>query len=163
MLLRFPWGGVRLRRTLSDARLLARMLGYSLVLPLLKHLLPLPTLARLAWTPARRGSDDRQARVLELLYRLYRPRRLWPRPNCLERSLTGYRFLSEAGACPELWIGFMREADRLHGHAWLQVDGEVLREPVEHVRRFIPVAVFEAGARRRPALEPASEGKLSCR
>lgn len=72
--------------------------------------------------------------------RICRLRRLWlwlpilsARNSCHVRAMTLYRFLDPRKR--QLQIHFAVEPgrnpdDRLHGHAWVTVDGEVLEEPI---------------------------------
>src|SRR5689334_11392261 len=82
--------------TPADAWLLVRMLAWSPWLPLLKRLLPLPTLVRFLSVTRRRGQRqrEREQRVVALARWLYRSPGWNGRGRCLERSLLLYHFLS---------------------------------------------------------------------
>jgi Transglutaminase-like superfamily len=129
----------------ADAWLATRMVGWRLVLPLLKWVLPLPRLARLMWS----GSADsgelgagRSERIGGLAHALSGPRGAPVLDNCLERSLLAYRYLSAAGARPELVIGVSRESEPRRGHAWVRLGGEPLRETEASLEEFEEVACF---------------------
>jgi len=127
-----------------------RMVPWAYALPVLKKLLPLPVLARLAW-PRRRSR--RPVAVETVLTTVLR---LWPvrsRQNCLERSLLLYRYLSWAGAEPMLATGLRREGERLHGHAWVSVAGRPVGDSIDEVSTYTPLVAF--GPRGVPAGDPA--------
>jgi hypothetical protein len=134
----------------ADVCLTARMLGWALVLPVLKFAVPLPRLVRFVWAGPRGTTprcSEREARIVALAQRVYRP---GPRPDqgrCLQRSLLLYRFLSENSAAPRLVIGVSRTAGRVEGHAWVLVDDAPVGEPPGVAGGFVPFAVFgHAGA-----------------
>lgn len=103
--------------------LVARMLTWSLTLPVLKRTVPLPRLARLM-SASRAGPRDMtgERRVIVWARRVdrLRPRRF--RNNCLDRSMLAYRFLGKTGSDPRLVVGFESGADGIAGHAWVVVD-----------------------------------------
>ena len=131
----------------SDARLFARALGWRLVLPVLKHAVPLRTFARwMSATPAASPEASavvRRARVQAVRHLLAQGGRLVISGNCLERSLLLYRLLGEAGAAPRLVMGVNLEGTTVGGHAWIEVDGEPLADAT--TGRFVPVMVFGEG------------------
>jgi hypothetical protein len=54
------------------------------------------------------------------------------RNTCYVRALTLYRFLDAGGHDVGVHVGVERgRADRLHGHAWVTVDGRLLEGPPE--------------------------------
>ena len=120
--------------------LLIRMGAWSLVLPVLKRILPLPTLVRLM---SRTGSEERSAekekqivRSARRVYRLRRP------GSCLERSLLAYRYLSNTNAEPQLVIGVRRDDRDVLAHAWVLVDGSPLYESSATLEPFVSVVEF---------------------
>jgi hypothetical protein len=136
-------------RSPADAWLALRMVTWRLAVPLLKRLLPLPRLAQLLWKKPRRAERDpaREERVMTLADALSGPRGSRRLDNCLDRSLIGYRFLSHAGADPELVIGVARAGEEVRGHVWLRLDGVPLRETDDSLEGFEEVAAFgPAGA-----------------
>jgi hypothetical protein len=134
----------------ADVCLTARMLGWALVLPVLKFAVPLPRLVRFVWAGPRGTTprcSEREARIVALAQRVYRPGLRPDQGRCLQRSLLLYRFLSENSAAPRLVIGVSRTAGRVEGHAWVLVDDAPVGEPPNIARAFVPVAVFgRAGA-----------------
>ena len=63
--------------------------------------------------------------------------------NCLERSLVSYRFLSHAGAEPELAFGVAKDRDDpVRGHAWVVLDGEPVHDSVAALERFERLGAF---------------------
>ena len=138
--------------TPADAWVLLRMIGWRLALPLLKFALPLPKLARLMWTPSRRAESqrDREEQIASLAHGLYGPSGVKALDNCLERSLVTYRFLSEAGASPELVVGVSKTGETVNGHVWVTLDGQPVGESAPSLEEFAPVMTFGvAGAVRR--------------
>lgn len=134
-----------------DAWLALRMLAWSLVLPLLKYVVPLPLLARLMWS--RRGGEPqpwREERVAALAARIARRRPLPNRDNCLERSLLIYRFLSRLNAEPRLIAGVRRGDAGVIGHVWVTVGGEPVGESLAALEQYAPIAVFGAAGVRDP-------------
>lgn len=130
--------GVRIRRRLrllagciegpGDLWLATRMLGWRLVLPALKWRFPLPRLVRLMWWSGEPDapSAERNERIAALARALSGPAEIRALDNCLERSLILYRFLSRAGAEPELVVGFSRSSGEVGAHAWVYLDGQAL-------------------------------------
>jgi hypothetical protein len=119
------------------------MMGWSLVLPLLKRLLPLKTLARLMWCEGRRDrSPRREHDIARLSFALCRLRPPHFRSNCLERGLLAYRYFARANADPRLVIGVATSEEGLVGHAWVTIDDRPVRESDADMRRFIAVAKF---------------------
>ena len=141
---REPGALAAILRSPADLRLAARMLGWALVLPLLKCVVPLPRLAKLVRpaAPARPRDAARERRVVELAHHYY-GRLSHPGTACLQRSLLVYRFLAEAGADPRLAVGLRKQQGEVVGHAWVTVGGELVGEPAESLRDFAPI--FEAG------------------
>ena len=167
------WGRARVIggciRSPADAWLAVRMAGWRLMVPLLKWRLPLPRLARLMWAGRARERDRaRETRIVTLSEALCGPhggRRL---DNCLERSLVSYRFLSQAGAEPELAFGVARDkADPVRGHAWVRLDGQPVHDSPTALERFEEIGAFgPAGALRTngarsgaPATSPPLPGR----
>ena len=127
--------GARIRRRLrvlaaciegpADLWLAIRMMGWRLSLPALKWAFPLPRLVRLMWWSGERDapSAEHNERIATLAQALAGPADRRRLDNCLERSLLLYRFLSSAGAEPELVVGFAPGSDLVRGHAWVTLDG----------------------------------------
>jgi hypothetical protein len=121
----------------------ARMLGWAVVVPLLKRVVPLRTLARIMWADSsRRASPEWKKPVVRAGRRLVRLRPFSRDENCLDRSLIIYRFLSMAQLEPRLVLGVRNEGSRIAGHAWIIVDGAPVIESQEVVAGYAPVAVF---------------------
>jgi hypothetical protein len=117
------------------------MAPWALVVPVLKHALPLPRLTRLMWSSRGRGvGPDRRHAIAKAAWWASRvqPRR-FP-DNCLERSLVTYRFLALSGADPRLVLGMKRDNTGLTGHTWVTVDGVPVQDPpawIEGFRRLV--------------------------
>ena len=132
--------------TPADVLLLVRMLGWAPLLPLLKYVVPLRRLVRLAAAPPRRSERDRaeEARIARLAQLLYRGQRLGVRDNCLERSLLTYRYLGRANADPRLVVGVRKDESGVLGHVWVTVDGEPVHDPPQALDDLVPMMSFDA-------------------
>ncbi len=120
----------------------------------LKHLLPLPTLVKLARPRTRPASRDRRESFEQRLERYLMQRGRFPaRPpgNCLERSLGVYRLLCAVGSDPRLVVG-VRPGDRgVDGHVWIVLDGHPFAEASD-VASYASVVAFDARGRREAAV-----------
>jgi hypothetical protein len=137
----------------ADVWLAARMAGWRLAVPLLKWRLPFPRLARVMWTPSRRRERDREReqRIVTLAETLCGPHGDRLLDNCLERSLVSYRFLSQAGAEPELAFGVAKDRDdAVRGHAWVMLDGEPVHDSALALERFEELGAFGQGGALSP-------------
>jgi transglutaminase superfamily protein len=136
----------------GDAWLLVRMAAWAAVLPVLKHVMRLDTLARLMWRDrSRTGRVDRE-KVLAFSRLLARP--VAPgEGTCYERGLLVYRFLSQRGADPRLVVGVKNVDDAVTGHAWVMVDGTAVGES-ETVDEFVPVVAYGRDGRREAVSAP---------
>ena len=132
--------------TPSDAWLFARMFCWSAVLPVAKRTLPLPRLVRLMRSRTYTSERDHEleATVASLAALVFKTRPPGARDNCLERGLVAYRYLSRAGAYPELVMGIARETGALHGHVWVAVDGRAVHDSPAALARFEPVLAFRS-------------------
>jgi hypothetical protein len=121
------------------------MVVLSILLPVLKRVLPLRRLAPLMWTTGQdERSEEQERRIIALSARITRLRpRL--RSNCLERSLLAYRFLARAGADPHLVVGVSTLEGAIVGHAWVTLDGEPVHERREAVESFARLIEFGPG------------------
>ena len=129
--------------------MVARLLPAYAAFAVLKHLLPLRALARLAWhEPQGTWSESARERLVACAVRAADVSAL-PDRDCLQRSLLLYRVLSRAGAEPALSVGFEKTPTGLRGHAWVVVSGRVVGESDTHISRFEPVMRFG----RRGAIE----------
>jgi transglutaminase superfamily protein len=141
----------------ADAVLLARMTAWAPGLPVLKRVLPLPKLVALMAGRARGHARDPELerRIVRMARLVYRGRRGTFRDNCLERSLVTYRFLSRAGADPELVVAMSKSEQGLHGHVWVTVEGLPVHEDPAELEAYVPLMRFRRGALRRSAGSPA--------
>jgi hypothetical protein len=143
----------RLVSSPGDAWLLTRMLGWSLVLPVLKRLLPLPSLVRLLHSEAgvRQRDPRREESVAALSEWVFRSRPRRSRDNCLDRALLTYRYLSRAAAEPTIVVGVAKGGGPEHsgfaGHAWVTVDGSPVHDDPERLEGFARLATFAADGR----------------
>lgn len=129
--------------TASELWLGLRMAGWSLLVPLLKYALPLPSVVRvMAGSRRARGAAVDASRIVQLAWWTSRlqPRR-FP-GNCLERSLVTYRFLAKAGADPRLVVGVRSTPEPARGHVWVTLDGRPLHESRESLEGLMPLIEF---------------------
>ena len=131
----------------QDAWLAARMLGWAIVLPALKHVVPVRVLARLMWKKGHGACRNpaREQRVVRLAGLLSRGTNLSSRGACLQQSLLAYRYLSELGADPRLMLAFRKNGDAVAGHACVMVDGQPIEEFPNQPDDFMPVVAFGEG------------------
>jgi Transglutaminase-like superfamily/Coenzyme PQQ synthesis protein D (PqqD) len=69
--------------------------------------------------------------------------RLWELIG-LERGLVAYRYLSRAGASPELVVGVAKEMQGVHGHVWVTVDGRAVHDSPSTLAGFEPIFVVKS-------------------
>jgi hypothetical protein len=121
-----------------------RIVPAYVLLGILKHLVPLPWLAKRTWCETT-GPRDRVAerRVTANVLRLSKLLRIADR-DCLQRSLLLYRLLSAVGADPELVVGLREQDGKIIGHAWVLVDDMSIVDPESDLARFSPVLRFGA-------------------
>ena len=124
----------------ADAWLFCRMATWAAVLPLLKHVVRLETLARLMWTDAR-SKDEAEAAKILALSRVLAPPAAFSRGTCYERSLLAYRFLAQRGADPRLVVAVNSNGGEVTAHAWVTVAGLPVDES-EAIEDFVPVVVY---------------------
>jgi hypothetical protein len=124
---------------------MAEMTFWRVVLPLLKRTLSLERLVRLMAAPRAAARDPRLEH-----FSVRVAGRLWRRSDgpCLERSLALHRSLGSAGANPTLVCGMARESDGLVGHAWVEVDEQLLAEPRDPKERYTVVTRYSASGER---------------
>lgn len=126
----------------------SRMLCWLVILPVLKRVLPLPSLVSLMWSQpvsprvSTASENDRMWRIAHWL-----ARHAWPRTSgtCLEQSLILYRFLSALHASPHLVIGVRRHNETMGAHAWVTVDGNPVGDSMVALADFAPVVCFGPG------------------
>jgi hypothetical protein len=137
----------------GERTLVARMLAWRLVLPILKRILPIRRLVRLMRMrrPSRGRLPGSAERIAEIAALVCRPRVLGSQDNCLERSLLAYRYMSAIGAGPELVIGIGRERGNTIGHAWVALDGKPVVESAASVKGFTQLMSFTGGGTVRSA------------
>jgi hypothetical protein len=127
-------------RTRADAWLAIRMFGWRLVLPALKRVLPLDTLARsMRGRPGRRFDEER---VVRLASWIYGSRPLTGGDNCLERSLLLYRYLSRTDPDARLVVGFRNGGQAVEGHAWVVVGNRAMAADTDGRGPYAPVVSF---------------------
>lgn len=148
------------RGRVATAAGVARLLPWYLAFGALRHIVPLPWLARWAWhaPSTARGREHQQkiaTRVVRLRHALERGR-----GDCLQSSLVLYRELSRMGADPTLVVGFRRSSGRLEGHAWVLADGRPVGEPQDALDGFAPTFGFGRHGTLQPTPEWASGESL---
>jgi Transglutaminase-like superfamily len=132
--------------TPSDALLLARIVGWSLVLPIAKRTLPFPRLVSLMRPRGRAAQrdPDHEAVITSLVAWVFKTRPPGARDNCLERGLVAYRYLSRAGASPDLVVGVLKGEEGIRGHVWVTVDGRAVHDSPATLASFEPIWVVKS-------------------
>jgi hypothetical protein len=118
---------------------------WACVLPLLKQIMPVSALVRLAWRRPRVTSRDTASEAQAIAAARWASRLVRRKSggNCLERALIAYRLLSEANAAPTIVIGVGRDAGgTLRGHAWVLLDGMPAGEADESLSTYTPIVAF---------------------
>lgn len=127
-------------RTRNDASLAIRLACWRIVLPILKRVVPLDTLA-----PAMRGrprAGYREDQVIRLASWVYGSRPVTGGDNCLERSLLLYRYLSAVNPDARLVVGFRTGAQALEGHAWVAIGDRAMAADTDERGDFTPTVSF---------------------
>jgi hypothetical protein len=122
------------------------VLGWSVVLPIGKRALPLPRLVRLmrAHSCATERDPEREAAIASIVAWVFKTRPPGARDNCLERGLVAYRYLSRAGAEPDLVIGVAKGTEGVRGHVWVTVDGRAVHDSPATLSGFEPILVVKS-------------------
>jgi hypothetical protein len=142
--------------TVALSWLALRMAMWSLVLPLLKRVVPLRALARAAWTGGiAERSGVREQEIVRLSGALPRVRPRRGEVNCL---LLAYRFLAQANAEPKLVVGIRQTDHSTVGHAWVTIDGQPVHDSAAVVEQFVPLVEF--GPHGRPVAGRGVAGEL---
>src|SRR3954452_17426101 len=128
----------------GDVWLALRVLAWACVLPALKRMVPVRSLARLMHAPAGVLPRDpaREARIVMFARWAARVPRWKSGGNWLERGLIAYRYLGAAGAAPTLVIGMGHNDVGVIGHAWVLVDGRPAGETETSLAAYTPVFAF---------------------
>lgn len=130
----------------ADYGLAVRMALWCAAFFVLKSILPLPALVRLAWSGPCGGGRDRAELVNWLAGQLARLGRRTGRGRCLEVSLAQFRYLSTCRADTHLVLGVCRLGPGTRGHAWVVSGGRPAEET--DLGAFTPFVVFGPGGRR---------------
>jgi hypothetical protein len=130
--------------SVPDAFLAARVLTWACLLPAMKRLLPVASLASVMHLAPRTIARDPllERRVVTFARWAARVTRWNGGGNCLERGLISYRYLGAAGANPTLVVGVGRADTGVIGHAWVLVDGRPVGDDEAAIRRYTPVLAF---------------------
>lgn len=129
----------------ADVWLGIRVVGWALVLPVIKRVVPMRALAGvMRREPATTVRDAAYEEQIVTFARWGARLIRWKAGgNCLERGLIAYRYLGQAGARPTLVVGLDHEGDgALTGHAWVVVDGRPAGESAASLARYTPVFAF---------------------
>lgn len=66
------------------------------------------------------------------------------RARCLQRSLVLHYWLRQEGLPSELRIGVQRAGDGILGHAWVELDGQVVTDAPSAIAHFAPLIGLKA-------------------
>ena len=116
------------------------MLAWRLVLPALKRIVSIDTLAR-AMTRGR-GPLPEEDSVVRLASWIYGSRPLTGGDNCLERSLLLYRYLSQTNPETRLVVGFRNGERAVEGHAWVAVGERSMGADTDERGEYAPLIAF---------------------
>jgi hypothetical protein len=135
----------------TTAGIALRLWGWAAVLRILKHVVPLPMLVRLARRAPRRGSAERLASNLAAYLDMSGRFPFRPPANCLERSLGAYRLLCAVDASPSLVVGVRRSPNGVQGHVWVTTAGRAWGEREEDLATYATIVTFDATGRQLTA------------
>jgi hypothetical protein len=127
-------------RTRADVWLATRMLAWRLVLPALKRVVPIDSLARAM--SGGRGPRPEEDSVVRLTSWIYGSRPLTGGDNCLERSLVLYRYLSQTHPEARLVVGFRNGERAVEGHAWVAVGERAMGADTDELGAYAPVVSY---------------------
>jgi hypothetical protein len=145
-------------KTPTDGWLVARMVAWRTVLPVLKYIMPLPRLVQFidAAPAGGRRRFDREERIAQLAKLVFNGSR--SDDECLELSLVTYRYLAMSGARPRLVIGIRKNGRPAGGHAWVTVDGAPVHDSPARLGEFESLLTFASGARQYASEVPDAGG-----
>lgn len=158
--MRERWASLKRVYQDGELRLLARVLAFSIAVPVLLRL-SLPRMARLI----EKIAGPRRHRVLhpldhgslaacvEAAMTIGSP---IVRRGCLTRGLTLYYFLRRAGVDVDLCFGVGRLAGDFCGHCWLLLNGEPFLEKKDPQREFTAVSSLRGVIGHPTRIIPAS-------
>lgn len=63
--------------------------------------------------------------------------------NCMHRSLALQRVLARRRVVATLRIGLGRKPNLFPGHAWLEIDGQVINDDPSMIARYTPLTISE--------------------
>jgi hypothetical protein len=129
------------------------MVGWRMLLPVLKRALPLERLA--SSMRGRPGHRYEEEQVIRLASWVYGSRPVTGGDNCLERSLLLYRYLSRANLDARLVVGFRDGAQAVQGHAWVAIGERAMAADTDQRGAFAPLVSFGRDGR---VLEGARSG-----
>ncbi len=113
-------------------------------LPLLEHLMSLPSLVSLLDTSRRSQRKGDPDRIVELAGKIL-ARNIGPfKPGCFRRSLILFAELRRIGWPARIVFGIREHDDALDGHAWVELDGAGLGETVDPSSIFRTVYSYPA-------------------
>ena len=144
-----------------DVVLAVRIMAWALVLPILKHLVPVRSIAGVMHRAPRTSRRDPilEERIVTFARWAARLVRWRAGGNCLERGLIAYRYLGAAGAQPTLVVGLSpSEQGGILGHAWVIVDGRPAGESPSALSVYTPVFAFAADGTLVAAAPQGSSG-----
>jgi len=130
-----------LRAKLATSVTILRVAFFYALFSVLKRVMPVRVLVRIAWTRPRPAAPQRRVRAIAAVVHIGRVAGA-SRGDCLQSALVLYRELSAAGDHPRLVMGLVRDYAVLTGHAWVEVDGKPIAESTADLGRFTRVMTF---------------------
>jgi hypothetical protein len=124
--------GRLLVRNPGDAALSARMALWVVLVSILARLMPLPQAHRVVAARVRgarrHSSNVAAARLAQAIDRVLRLDLFLFKRSCWRRALVLHRFLALHGIESRINFGLKKGGGALHGHAWLERDGQPFLE-----------------------------------
>lgn len=115
---------------LSVISVLRRMISFNR----LRALLSRWTAGRAEFPPSEADQIHHTARMVQAAVAY-----AWPRPNCLDHSLTLWFLLGRRGIASELVFGVRRAEGALDAHAWVAYQGTVLNDTPDVAERYVVI------------------------
>ena len=139
----FQYSAARLSHQVSRIRWLTSILAWFGLLMVVKPFTSTQFLTRLALSTDRSGSQHNPSYdSVPVLLCWFNTARWLNRRNCLVRALVTCRVFRLVGEEPTLIIG----TDGQTGHAWVEIDDQVMCESPDSIRLFRPVFIVKSNS-----------------
>lgn len=115
----------------NDVFLILQILWTIIIIKSLNPLCSLPGLIRILTSKKVVPRELPPGFVDRLIYftkALLNKRILFLQPNCMIQSLVLYKILKKNNFAIQLFFGIRKEHEKLDGHCWLELDGDIILE-----------------------------------